>query len=88
MTAPWWQHAACIGHPPELWDTTGVGQRTREAREQERFAKAICKGCPVRAECLQDALDYEGSDPFIIRDTIRGGLGPRTRAVLARRVAS
>lgn len=46
----WRTRAACIGHDPELW-FPGPGDSSR--LEQ---ARAICAGCPVRAECLADVL--------------------------------
>lgn len=44
-----WQHlAACRGHDPELWfPFTG----------EETQPKRVCAACPVRAACLQYALD-------------------------------
>lgn len=46
----WRGRAACIGHDPELWfPSPGDSRRAEEAR-------AICAGCPVRAECLADVL--------------------------------
>lgn len=47
----WTRDAACIDYPPDWWYAT--------RGEQLRAAKAICAGCPVRAQCL-DAADGEG----------------------------
>lgn len=50
----WQDHAACIGHPGDLWFPTGTnggwGDRYADAR-------AICNGCPVINECAQMAAD-------------------------------
>ena len=52
----WQQQAACRGpiakvfYPPNAPE----GRSAREAREAR--AKAICRGCPVRAQCLEYAL--------------------------------
>ncbi len=48
QSADWALEAACRGQDPDLWyPPAGV-----EAAE----AKAICGTCPVRADCLEDAL--------------------------------
>lgn len=49
----WAEHAACAPHPrawwfPERYETGGYAR-----------AVAICATCPVRAECLEEALAYE-----------------------------
>lgn len=49
----WHTDAACAGHPnPNLWHH---GDPHREAR-------AICMGCPVRADCLDEALSLPDSE--------------------------
>ena len=61
-----WQHRARCRprHPegsydPELWFPVGF---TGPAIEQAETAKAVCRTCPVRTECLDEALthDYSG----------------------------
>lgn len=49
----WQEHAACVGEDPELFvpDKTG----TAGAADVEK-AKAICRGCGVREECLAFAI--------------------------------
>lgn len=49
-----------------------------------RAARAICKGCPVIAECLEFALNAETGH---MRHGIYGGMTPRMRGDLARRMA-
>lgn len=62
----WHERAACAGEDTNLW----FGQP-----HQTRAALKACSRCPVRAECLHDALAYE--TPGAIRYGIRGGLnGP------------
>lgn len=46
-----------------------------------RRAIAVCRGCPVRAECLEFAL----AEP---QEGIWGGMGERERMVLRRRRAA
>ena len=71
IPAPWTVDAACADADPDLF----FGEHGRPATE----AKAICAGCPVRAECLDFAL--EGRERF----GIWGGLTEKQRRVEARR---
>lgn len=49
----WYQDAACLGMDPELFFPVGsTGPAVKQAVE----AKAVCRGCPVRAACLEWAL--------------------------------
>lgn len=50
-----WQHsAACRDENPELFfPVSDLGPGARQAEQ----AKAVCAGCPVRAECLEYALE-------------------------------
>jgi WhiB family transcriptional regulator, redox-sensing transcriptional regulator len=57
----WIDRAACASHPdPDLWfpkelsgpKSAGGPQESLRAKE----AKRICRGCPVRTECLTFAL--------------------------------
>ncbi|WP_374198573.1 WhiB family transcriptional regulator [Streptomyces scabiei] len=43
-----------MGEDPELFFPIGS---TGPALEQIEAAKQVCNGCPVRAECLEFALD-------------------------------
>jgi WhiB family redox-sensing transcriptional regulator len=61
-----WRHRAlCVGDDPELWYPTGGQYATGPARiaynRQVQAAKAVCRRCPVRVECLDFAL-REGID--------------------------
>lgn len=67
MTDDWTLHAACRGKPTELW-FPAQGDPLAVA-----VARRICAGCPVRAECLADALgDAE-------RHGVWGGTSARER---------
>ncbi|MBP2583362.1 hypothetical protein J3A78_003840 [Streptomyces sp. PvR006] len=61
--ADWRTQAACAGEDTSLW--FGQPHATRAAR-------AACARCPVRAECLHDALLHE--TPGAPRYGVRGGL--------------
>jgi len=57
-----WRHRARCRprHPdgsydPELWFPVG---HTGPAIEQAETARAVCRTCPVRLECLDEALTY------------------------------
>lgn len=66
----WVAHARCAEDPPDALFVRGAAQRT---------AKQRCMGCPVRLECLADALqcacDYG----------VWGGLTERERRAIRRR---
>lgn len=54
VVEPWRAEAACLGVDPELFfprrNDAASGKPDREA------AKAVCRPCPVREECLDHAL--------------------------------
>lgn len=55
--------------------------------EDYAAARPICAACPVKAECLADAMEQEvsfASAPQNTRWGIRGGLNPRERQRLAK----
>ncbi|MFF2789701.1 WhiB family transcriptional regulator [Streptomyces sp. NPDC058049] len=66
----WASHAVCrTADPDELFV---------QATAQNR-AKALCTGCPVRTECLADALDNK------VEFGVWGGMTERERRALLRR---
>ena len=75
MNGDWRTRAACGGTDPHLWfgpdDEPALEQRTREAR-----AIDICRPCPVRLRCLDDAL----AEPS--QRGVRGGMGEKRRKAL------
>jgi WhiB family redox-sensing transcriptional regulator len=75
----WWKRAACrpggpYAHVPMI--PTGRGPKRRA---MEAAAKAACARCPVRAECLEDALALPGYE-----SVIAGGLTDSERDDLRR----
>ena len=75
MTAnvDWWQSANCATTDPDLFVLDKGGSTMQ--------AKRICGECPVRAACLQYALDND------IRTGIYGGTSPLERRALRRAAA-
>lgn len=45
----WWHRAACVDSDPRIFEQTQNFQDWTEA-------KATCRRCPVRDDCLRDAL--------------------------------
>lgn len=77
----WRDAAACRGtFDPVFFPAKGGNQFTTVAR-----AKAICRSCPVTAECLDYALNY-GERNGGARHGIFGGLTERERRKLKKRM--
>ncbi|MEV0580762.1 MULTISPECIES: WhiB family transcriptional regulator [unclassified Streptomyces] len=72
----WRMHAACREEDPDLFFPIGS---TGPALVQTEDAKAVCRGCPVREQCLRWALE-NGQDAGVW-----GGLGEDERRALKRR---
>ena len=66
----WTAHAGCLVTDPDTLFVQGAAQNR---------AKAVCLGCPVRTECLADALDNN------LEFGVWGGLTERERRSLLRR---
>src|SRR5689334_24970980 len=70
MIADWPSYAACRTSDPDALFVQGA---------EQNIAKRICRGCPVRYECLADALDNR------IEFGVWGGMTERERRALLRR---
>ena len=66
----WAARAACRTTDPDMLFVQGAAQNR---------VKAICLGCPVRTECLADALDNR------VEFGVWGGMTERERRALLRR---
>ena len=66
----WAPSAACREETPDALFVRGAEQNK---------AKLVCKGCPVRTECLAEALDNQ------IEWGVWGGMTERERRALLRR---
>jgi WhiB family redox-sensing transcriptional regulator len=70
MVTEWAANAACRSTDPDALFVQGAAQNR---------AKTICLGCPVRTECLADALDNR------VEFGVWGGMTERERRALLRR---
>ncbi len=78
----------CVGSPnPDAWhpdEPRKGGAESQEAYEArkatyEYVAADLCASCPVKAECLELALDEEATLPRSWVHGVRGGLAPWQR---------
>lgn len=69
-TTDWKARAACRSHDPDELFVQGSAQNR---------IKQVCQGCPVRTECLADALDNR------VQYGVWGGMTERERRSLLRR---
>lgn len=56
-TSGWQLRAACRGEDSSYFFAPGYFEKRHEKLGREVVAKAICARCPVRAECLDYALE-------------------------------
>lgn len=70
----WLARAACRGKPISWW------YPERGDRFEAQVAVMICRGCPVRGECLADAVDLEDDAAYVFG--IRGAMMPAQRVLL------
>jgi WhiB family redox-sensing transcriptional regulator len=78
MTGDWTERAECRGATPVFYPPDTRRRQTTRGAAKIAAAKAICAICPVRAECLQHALDNGETDG------IWGGLTAEERHPLLR----
>ena len=73
MRPSWWSRCACLGLGTDLFFAL-------EGSDDQRKALTICKGCPVRAQCLAYAekLEQDTTDPAYITG-VYGGKTARER---------
>lgn len=80
MSAPAWEaQALCRQIDPGLFMPDDYSPKHVED------ALATCRRCPVRPDCLDDALTREAGLPRHMRDTIRGATTPRQREAIDRK---
>lgn len=71
----WTRHAHCRTENPETFAPTGAPGSPGYTRQAAQ-ALAVCQPCPVRGDCLHDALAHGDTD------TVRGGTTPADRRAL------
>lgn len=71
----WRDEAACLSEDPELWFP--------ETPQEADLARRICLlECPVRRQCLEDALKAEEGRGLAYRSGIRAGMDEAERLAL------
>jgi len=90
-THEWTKEAACLNHPYITTDQFFLDPPTRPSRAPKKTnllyeqARQVCLDeCPVRAECLGDAMNTERGHAGSSRYGIYGGLDPFQRANIER----
>ncbi|MFI0915224.1 WhiB family transcriptional regulator [Streptomyces abikoensis] len=78
MIRDWLDHAACRDADPELFFTVGYDAQAMQDREE---AKAYCRRCRVRAQCL-DLADQTDVEDGLWGDTEKDKRRPPTRGDL------
>lgn len=73
----WQEYAACADADPEVFFPVGEPGSAGYRREVA-VAKSYCRVCPVRAECLDDAVTGE------LADGVYGGTTPDERRPMQR----
>tara|TARA_B100000959_G_C14477447_1_gene417744 strand:+ start:203 stop:460 length:258 start_codon:yes stop_codon:yes gene_type:complete len=58
-----WQYdAMCRQHSSNLFFPPATFEKKEDREKRELKAKAVCNGCPVRTECLDEAKEI--AEPF------------------------
>lgn len=81
----WRDDAACNGLDTNLFHPNFHSTHLKSWRAIEK-AKTICRGCPVRIPCLEEALRYEAADGHLMWG-VWGGTTPQERSRIRRRSA-
>lgn len=75
----WQEHANCRGEDLTLF-FGAEGERAADRAIRERKAKQVCAGCPVMADCLEEA--YREPRQY----GVWGGMDPEERAAARKNV--
>lgn len=78
----WHDRAACGPELAHLFSEPEGDERPEAREKRVASARRTCASCPVRRECLADAVDTDD------RVTVRAGLTPAERAAAARKAAA
>jgi WhiB family redox-sensing transcriptional regulator len=83
MDRSWQFKGLCRGNHSYLFFAPTTVERKEERERRELKAKAICNVCPVKAECLEFALEIR--EPYGIWGSLTE---TERRQILARRAAT
>jgi Transcription factor WhiB len=75
-SSSWLEHASCRGRPTAWWFSSD--------QFDQAVAVSVCRSCPVRCECLAEAMELERGE-IGGRHGVRGGLTARQRDASSRR---
>ena len=78
MPDRWWERALCAQVGGDIWFPEGQGSSAKDAKE-------MCRTCPVRRQCLEDALSRPASEDGT---GVFGGLSVKERRQLRRERAA
>jgi hypothetical protein len=84
VTENWRDRAACVGEPIDVFFPIPLHPgRAGHRKDYDPYATArlVCAGCPVKDECLVDAVVHESN---ATAHGMRGGLTPRQRRGMSR----
>lgn len=84
MTPEDWERACCTQVDAEIFFPAAASRE----HEDTAIAISICRGCPIRAACLEHHLRIEAGHPLGLRYGIVGGLTPAERASLDARMVA
>jgi WhiB family transcriptional regulator, redox-sensing transcriptional regulator len=73
---PWWQRGLCRDYDPDLWFPSA------ERANAYSFPRKVCRTCPVKRQCLEEALRADH------RYGMFGGLTPGERDKLRQQRAA
>lgn len=86
----WHTDAACAGMDPDIFypnDPQPIGRPTNPAKpDGYAQARTVCGRCPVRDQCLSEAMADEAGNGAKVRHGMRGGLTPTERYRLPWRI--
>ena len=68
-----WEHSTCLNHDPETWFQDAWHPEAWDTPRQ------LCRRCPVRQACLDQALEEEAGYGIQRIYGMRGGLTPAER---------
>jgi WhiB family redox-sensing transcriptional regulator len=75
----WWDEAACVGKEKLFFSGEPLGRPAKGQVSTRSRQREVCLGCPVRDDCLRDAMAFESGRAQSYRWGMWGGLSPNER---------